>query len=298
MRVSAWIVNYNSCDLVEACIRSLRNNGVTDAVVVDNSESTEEVARLQQLNSRDFPIEVFSSGGNLGYGAALNSIGRRVAMAPNDVVCILNPDTRSHSGSVHSIVEALKAGTCDIVSPHIVGGSMSQPTSWFSGGRFNPVSCSASHVDFGREIDLLGEVGIRESQFLSGAAMLMARSTWDRLGGFDESYFMYWEDVELSLRARRLGMRLAVSDKWYLWHEEGGTGAREPLRGAPYYRFMSENRVRLAHSLGISSWRLVVGSGARETLRLVFAPIRNREPRSAHKALTALAGTLRGIARG
>ena len=80
---------------------------------------------------------------------------------------------------------------------------------------------------FGRGKPSAGEDEIFETDWVSGGAMMVRRNVFEKIGGFDERYFMYFEDVDLCLRAKKLGYKVAVNPKVRIFHESGKSFASE-----------------------------------------------------------------------
>ena len=99
-RVSAVIVNYNARDHLVACIRSLRDDGVEEVVVVDNASSD---GSLDAAGRADPAAVLVPTGGNLGFGAAAN---RGLAVASGEYVVVMNPDVVVEPGTMKVLVDA------------------------------------------------------------------------------------------------------------------------------------------------------------------------------------------------
>ncbi|MCY0899346.1 MAG: glycosyltransferase family 2 protein [Firmicutes bacterium] len=172
-----------------------------EVVVVDNGSQDGTVAWLRDT----YPAaRVVSLSQNLGYGAAAN-VG--IGESHGAWVMVANPDTRFMPGSLQALLEVARQRPDALLTPKLV----------LADGRVNALGNVmnmggiASCWHYGE--DAAGYRGVLEVPLLSGAAILAHREIWTRLGGFDPAIFLYMEDVDLSLRARLLGLRLyAVAD--------------------------------------------------------------------------------------
>jgi GT2 family glycosyltransferase len=104
--------------------------------------------------------------------------------------------------------------------------------------------------------------------WLSGACLALGAELWAGLGGFDEDYFLYWEDVDLSWRAVALGARLEVVDDAHVVHDEGGTQeSRGRAKSETYYRYDIRNRMLFARKnlapAEVRRWRRALPRAAR-----------------------------------
>jgi len=198
MRASIIVVTYNSRGDIDACLRSLRQHAAgAEVIVVDNLSTDGTLDHVRQ----HYPgVTAVSAARNGGYGAG-NNVGAR--LAHGDHLVILNPDTEVEAGWLDPLLDTLEGHPeVGLVTPTILLKG--------SGERVN--AC-------GNDVHLTGLAfcaGLNEAApptsaqpravaAVSGAAFAVRREVWERLGGFDERFFMYLEDTDLSLRARQLG---------------------------------------------------------------------------------------------
>ena len=228
------VVNYGSHALLAANL-ALLCESLSEAtiVVVDNWSTTDERRRITAL-AADNDWTLVPSEHNLGFGAGMNR-GARVAL---DAGCthllLLNPDVAIGAEAVRELVEASIARPGTLLSPRLL---RPDGTVWFAGGQLDPRSgLTRSAVD-------TAQVG--PGRWISGACLLVDAGSWSRLGGFDESYFLYWEDIDLSQRFLDLGGELRVEHDIVGVHAAGGTQGSE-LKSPLYARYMCRNRLRYA----------------------------------------------------
>ncbi len=231
--IGAVVVNYNAGDHLLDCVRSLREAGIERVVVVDNGSSDDSAARL----SVDDPTtQVLSTGANLGYGGGVN---RGLAAARDERVLILNADVVVSPGAVKTLVDALEADP----GVGIVGPRLNQVDGRFypSARRFPRLRDAIGHAFLGllntnnrfSRRYLMTDVDAtvaRDVDWVSGACFLARRQTLDEIGGFDEAYFMYLEDVDLCWRASRAGWRIRYEPVAHVTHVQGVSTAQTPYR--------------------------------------------------------------------
>lgn len=228
MSVAAVIVNYESGGALARCIESLRGEGLDELVVVDNG-SIDGSAR--DVDS----AELLTPGRNLGYGAAAN---RGVSATSADLILVCNPDLVVHPGMVATLSEAL-ADHPDwgLVGPEILtSGGDRYP----SARDFPSLIDAAGHAVFGifapenrftKAYQHASEVASATTvDWVSGACQLVRRSAFEAIGGFDESYFMYAEDVDLCWRLGRSGWKTAYVPEAQVTHVQGVSTAKHPYR--------------------------------------------------------------------
>lgn len=231
--VGAVVVNYNTRDHLVQCVRSLRADGVTEVVVVDNASAD---GSGQVLEQSDADAVLLTMTSNLGYGTAAN---RGVAATDADYVMILNPDTVVEPGTLKVLAEALDRDPgLAVVGPRMenVDGSLYPSARCFpnlvdaAGHAFlgffvpaNPYTRRYRMLDW--DHSQAGDVG-----WVSGACMLVRRSAFASAGGFDEAYFMYAEDVDLCWRLRQAGWRIGYEPGGRVVHSLGASSRQHPYR--------------------------------------------------------------------
>jgi N-acetylglucosaminyl-diphospho-decaprenol L-rhamnosyltransferase len=216
--VSVLVVSYNTSELLARCLRSVERAGgerVAEIIVVDNA-STDGSA---DLVARDFSaVHLIRSPHNLGFAAGVNAGARA---ATSHFLLLPNPDTEIEPGAVDALVD----GAARHPDAGLIGGRTldrqgvldrrscwGRPTPWslfcfgtglstlFKGTTlFDPESLGSWARDTERTVGAI-----------SGAFLLVERTLWTRLGGFDEDYFMYSEDIDLASRARAAGRTALV----------------------------------------------------------------------------------------
>ncbi len=234
VRWSAVVVNYNAGHHLAPCIESLLADdsaGRADVVVVDNASDDDSLASLGDLD-----VSVVHSGSNLGYAAAAN-LG--IATTRTDVVAVINPDTLLVAGSAARMLDRLDASAeLGAVGPRITNPDGST----YPSARREPSTLdSIGHALLGgwrprnrftrryRELDV-DPSQPRDVDWLSGAAIWFRRSALDAVGGWDERFFMFLEEVDLCRRLREGGWRIAYEPTAQLVHEEGVSRAHHPYR--------------------------------------------------------------------
>jgi N-acetylglucosaminyl-diphospho-decaprenol L-rhamnosyltransferase len=232
--VSAVIISFNSAGYLPDCVRSLRSEGVADVVVVDNASSDGSVGAMR---GADPEVRIIETGANLGFGSAAN---RGVATTLSPYVLILNPDTVVEPGTVKALSEALDrdAGLA------VVGPRMEDPDGslYPSVRRFPEMGVALGHAFLGlvwaanpytrryRMLDWDHDQSAADVDWVGGACLLVRRSAFDTVGGFDEAYFMYVEDVDLCWRLGRAGWRIGYEPSGRVVHALGGSSRTVPYR--------------------------------------------------------------------
>jgi N-acetylglucosaminyl-diphospho-decaprenol L-rhamnosyltransferase len=230
----AVVVDYDAGEMLAECVASLRADGIDDLVVVENGD----IAMVRTvLGSTAHEVVVLCPGRNLGYGAGAN---RGVAaLGDEEYVLVCNPDLTVHPGTVATLVAALEAEPAwAIVGPRICNPD---GTVYPSVRRFPSMLDAAGHAVLAlfwpdnrfsrryRPPDAGGE-GRAAAGWVSGACFLVRRRAWEELGGFDEAYFMFAEDMDLCWRAHAAGWGVGVEPAARVTHAEGVSRKRHPYR--------------------------------------------------------------------
>lgn len=231
--VGAVVVNHDAGAALADCVASLRAEEVHDVVVVDNA-STDGSA--DALEAADPAARVVRTGRNLGYGAGAN---RGLILLDTDLVLVCNPDVVLYPGSV----DALSAALAGDRSAAIAGPCIVEPDgkrypsarcfpSWTDAAGHALLSPFAPHNRYSRRYRMEDLPADRTTtvDWVSGACFLARRDALARLGGFDESYFMYLEDTDLCWRAARDGFGVLYVPVATVSHAQGLSTAQHPYR--------------------------------------------------------------------
>ena len=232
-RLSAVVVNYNAGEAIGSCLESLRESGIDDIVVVDNDSTDGSVELVKALEPQP---KLVQPGRNLGYGAAAN-LG--VAAAAGELIFVCNPDLVVEPGALELLGRALDARTdAAVAGPMLLE---SDGSVYPSGRSFPGLGDSLGHGFVGlfwrdnpwtRRYRLIGDEQqtARDADWVSGAGFMVRRSAFAVVGGFDEAYFMYVEDVDLCWRLHRAGWGVLYVPSARAVHEQGRSTSRHPYR--------------------------------------------------------------------
>lgn len=253
-------VNYGSSALVGQNFARLELPQGSRLVIVDSFTSAAERDAVRAVADR-LGADCVLLDENLGYGGGTNAGVRRAIELGAEVVVPLNPDARIRIGDLLEIVTAAH-GTRDLVSPRIVTSS---GATWFAGADL--------YLDDGTTAGRAARArhrGRPYREWATGACFAIDSRLWEELGGFDEDYFLYWEDIDLSHRVLERGGRLVLADAVVV-HDEGGTHdgvTTERAKSSTYYYYNIRNRMLYARKhldpRSVGSWRrssLRVGYG-------------------------------------
>lgn len=238
--VAVVIPSWNSVELLPRCLDSLAGQGEVETFVVDNG-STDGTVEL--LRERGMPH--LTLGHNVGFAAAVD---RGVAATRAPLVLPLNADTELEPGAVAALAAALGADpTLSGVAPLILqveGGSRDTASARiYSAGQ--ALTRDGRAVEIGAGGPQSSASAARREVFgVCGAACLLRRELFTELGGYDESFFSFYEDVDLNVRARIAGWRFEYVPEAVVWHVGNASWlAAAPRPGAWNARLVARNRI-------------------------------------------------------
>jgi GT2 family glycosyltransferase len=220
-KVDIILVNWNRADLTIECLRSLKaiDNPDHELIIVDNA-STDGSAGVLKSSFPD--ARLFVNDRNLGFAGG-NNVGVRYAVDNNaDYVLLLNNDTEVDPRFLSELVAATEA------DPKIgIAGSkiyyFSEPRRlWYAGGSVDLWTGDTHHIGE-NELDS-GQYDVaKDTDYVSGCAMLIKRRVLEEIGLLDERMFLYYEDSDYCTRARRHGYRVVYVPSSLVWHKVSST---------------------------------------------------------------------------
>lgn len=235
--VAALIVNYRTYEDLGRCLSALDRFEPSAAIVIVDYESHPgAVAELQQRWPR---VRVLPTAGNDGFGAGVNRAAREALQATR--LLVLNPDTRLEAPIVEALDALLAAHPeAAIVAPLVreTDGAIQPSARRFPGVStvFGGRSTWLTKVLPGNPLsarNLLTGPDVREPipvDWVSGACMLVRREAFDAVGGFDERFFLYWEDADLCRRLREAGWTTMYHPGVAVRHAAGRASQHAPRK--------------------------------------------------------------------
>jgi N-acetylglucosaminyl-diphospho-decaprenol L-rhamnosyltransferase len=213
--IDVAIVNWNTADAALGAARAfLASTGVEPALtIVDNDSSADDRRALEEGLPDGVALDL--AGSNLGYGTAAN---RALEGRTGELICVSNADVRPEPSALAELAVVAEANPdAGMVAPALEGED------------------DGYHAELPSPIALLGQVvagsfmrravpspapgEVREVGQPSGACFLMRRETWERVGGFDDDFFLWYEDVDLAKRLDEAGFRNLLVGSARVGHE-------------------------------------------------------------------------------
>jgi GT2 family glycosyltransferase len=226
------MVNYDQKKEILECLASLGKSTYKpqQIIISDNGSSDGSI----ELIRKEFPTTtVILNNANIGYAEANNRAFGVVDIGDNEYLLLLNSDTVVTSSFLENLIVAAERTSFDIVGPKIM--YYDRPNIiWFAGGYFNPDRGTYYHRGKG-EIDK-GQYNEKVfCDFVTGCALLIRKSLFRKLGGYDPKFFMYCEDLDLCLRARAIGARIGYVSDAQLYHKVKDQSSYDAIPLARYY---------------------------------------------------------------
>lgn len=209
--VDVLIVNYKTPDLTAEAVRSvLAEPELHQAIVVDNASGDESVTKLRHAFRGNSKVRIIDSERNGGFGYG-NNLAAQASTAT--FLFLLNSDAYIRPGALGLMIDKLRDPKIGVVAPAVflTDGKTPQPGGF---GRFPTPWRILSRQS-------TKPVPMPEAEWATGAALMVRREDFLKLGGFDVSIFMYFEDVELCHRFAEHGLSLAFEPLAQVIHHVG-----------------------------------------------------------------------------
>ena len=222
--VSIVILTYNSEKYIEPLVQSIYKHNKQDSfevIIVDNKSSDKTVAEAKKLGTK---VKIIETGDNLGFAKGINYGAKH---AKGKYLLFVNPDTVWREGNIKDLISVYERSE----RIGIVGGKLVNPAG---------IAEKSSGKFFGFWSTFLLALGLDEVfgirfcpnritrvDFVSGGFLMIDKNAFDKLGGFDEHYFMYVEDMDLCFRAKNEKKLTYFSPNAVLEHTAHGSSSRK-----------------------------------------------------------------------
>ena len=232
-KIAVVLVNYNGKEILADCIESLKCNSENDIdiLVVDNGS---EDNSMESIESRYWFVHTEYLGRNMGFGSGCNR-GMEISFLNGaQYVLLLNTDTEIEKGMISELLKHCDDNTLAI--PRIYKDKADKDGSlWYSGGNINFETADVDQTLYPYDSQNGANNMPKEVGFATGCCMMISKVIWEKTGGFDEGYFLYYEDADFCMRLRKCGIRILYVPKAALWHKVGGSAGGEASAVSQYY---------------------------------------------------------------
>ena len=237
MKLSVVILNYNVRYFLALCLQSVQaalKDIPSEIIVIDNN-SPDDSCDMVRTNFPD--IKLIENKENVGFSKANN---QAVAVAKGEYICILNPDVVVAENTFHNLINFSKSKSDHgIIGCRLIDGSgaflpeskRNFPTVFIA---FDKLFGTSQHY-YAKQIKELETMPV---DVLPGALMFLKRSLYDNLGGFDEDFFMYGEDIDLSYRVQKLGLNNYYLGDTTIIHFKGESTVKNRVQSKRFFHAM------------------------------------------------------------
>ena len=224
-KISFIIPIYKSEKFISRCLSSISkncNDVAFEIIIVNNDKS-----------NFNFPSEIkkINLEKNLGYGSACN---RGAKIATEEILCFLNPDTEILDDASEVINYFENNENAGIIGAKLVTSeNKTQP--WCAGKEMKFCDLFRNKLGFSRSKKIWESSKEIECDWVSGACLFIRKNIFEELNGFDEKFFMYFEDMDLCKRTRNLGHKIIYFPKFHVKHFGGKSFSNKFKQKKQYY---------------------------------------------------------------
>lgn len=243
MELSIIIVNYQSEEYLKKCLNSLQskiNNLNFEVLVVNNGDK-----KLSAVSFRDSSaspdilsgyaqngIKIINLGENMGFGKA-NNLGAK--KANGEYLLFLNPDTEIVSENIEGLLNEFSSNpNIGIIGPKLITKS-GNIQKWIAGYETGLASLIKNNLGIIKNKKIWDSKEKKEADWVTGAALFIRKDLFEKLGGFGEKFFMYFEDEDLCKRARQMGYRIIYYPNFIVRHLGGKSFGDKNVQKKYYY---------------------------------------------------------------
>ncbi len=213
-KYSLITVNFRSASALGRMFRSLPSDFFLEGEVLIVNNDNDESNFLAKMFQEKDRVSILETGKNVGFSRACN---HGALVAQGEILVFLNPDVQFDPPSFWLWLKDVSQNTKVISAPTLLQCGSEEP--WSSGIIVSPWSILLQNIfPFSRMWSFFGEKSLG---WVSGAAFAMRKTEFHYLGGFDERYFLYYEDVDLGYRAKKEGFRIQRHREVYFLHRGG-----------------------------------------------------------------------------
>lgn len=265
MKVGIVVLNYNGWENTLKCIESLKRSRKyfkeVEIIVVDNNSTDGSQTHLAKLGD----VSLILNNENLGYSGG-NNIGIKSALTSKcDYVLIINNDTYIDELFLKNIFKSKERDA--ISSPKIYFAPGFEfhkdrylktdlgKVIWYAGGQIDWSNIIGMHIGVD-EVDAGQFNEKKKIDFATGACMLVKKEVFEKIGMFDEKYFLYLEDMDFCVRAKKAGFGITFIPQAKVWHINAASSGGSGSRLQDYY--ITRNRLLFAFKFAKLKTRLAV----------------------------------------
>jgi len=242
VRTAVVMVNYNNSDDTSACVNSFSElANQPPIIIVDNDSQDNSVTRIGKEHPN---LTIIGLDQNVGFGRGINvAVKWALRNTSCEYILVLNNDTLIEPTTLVGLERTLaEHRNVGIAAPRIAF-TEKRETLWYGGGEIDWKRGAGTAPGVLGRIDSKMALTPRQIDFASGCAMLVRREVFETIGGFDQRFFMYEEDLEFCLRAMEAGFAIQYVPEALMYHV--GQGSLRKDRKEGFVGLWSPNNPRL-----------------------------------------------------
>ncbi|OGV96061.1 hypothetical protein A2W24_00800 [Microgenomates group bacterium RBG_16_45_19] len=274
-QVELIITDYHDSKHLSACLKSLAQADEATGVRVNLVRIGCQKKVIVPPNLK-CQADALNDNQNRGYAGSVNTVLRRLASFKSRVIIVMNDDVEVSPGWLAPLWRQLDQPKVGLVSPKIYfypgreyhhqeyQEAERGKVIWYGGGIIDWENIYAWHWGV-NEVDHGQWTKTQETDFATGCCVAFRSDLINKIGFWDERYFLYLEDTDWSVRAKRAGFTILMTPQSEIWHKNAGSTGGPGSRWHRYY--LSRNRLLFASKFGTVKTRAAVWRQALTTLR-------------------------------
>lgn len=220
------IVHFGQPEVTKQCLDSLTQLTVRPRVIVSNNDSTEKGKELQKHIDNlgeNLNAEVIQNAQNRGFAAGCNVGIRKAMQLKADYVWLLNNDTKVEPGALKALLDCARKHPKTILGATVVEMDRPDIIQVAGGVKYNPWTTVIKQAYAKYPTSMVSRLPDPELSYIAGASMLVPGAIFDTIGLMDEEFFLYYEELDLCLRALQSGFELIWCRDCIVKHFGGAT---------------------------------------------------------------------------
>jgi len=228
MDISIIIVNFKSRNYLTNCIKSIHKNTIAASYEILIVNNDIEKLTIPENNEQ---LKIIEHNKNTGFACACN-LGAKYANGK--ILLFLNPDTEIISGNLDYLISAFSDQSIGIVSPRLLTDKKNIQE-WSSGYNITLFEIILNNIGLIQSKELWQENATKKPDWVSGASLAIANDLFKKVGGFDENFFMYFEDVDLCKRITEIDLGIEIIPSIEILHLGGKSFSDSIMQKKLYY---------------------------------------------------------------
>jgi len=236
-KLSIIIIPFRSVGHLERCVASIYKklgDSFSWEIILVNNDKDQNIISFPMDFSK---IKLLDHKKNVGFGTGIN-LGAK--LAEGEFLLILNPDTEIITDNISKVFDEFSKD--DKIG--IIGGGIldrkNQNQEWSAGKELSLYDLARNNLGVSRSESIWNSSRKTECDWVAGTVMFIKKDLFEKLGGFDEKFFMYFEDMDLCRRVRQLGKKIIFFPEFKIFHGSGESYEDKRLQKKHYYDSMEK----------------------------------------------------------